>query len=154
MFSQINKEIETQGHSSISSLNYDQSNNQKSKIAKEKLTISPRYMNASQFKSFQFDCVYNGYKYLHIDLVWSKNGQHLDLVNHNRILAIQYKQNNTRISILKFSYALLSDAGIYNCSVLNSANKKKLFSEVAQLVMHHGMSLYYVVLFFFNKFFN
>lgn len=107
----------------------------KNKLVKVKLTVTPKLMNITQYKSFQLDCIYNGPQYLNIKLVWIKNGVNLDTQNNKRIIILDYKQNNTRISILKFSYGLVKDEGTYKCLATNSS-RKNILHDSARLVIH------------------
>jgi hypothetical protein len=109
--------------------------NLKNKLVKVKLTVTPKFMNISQYKSFQLDCVYHGPQYLNIKLIWIKNGVHLDGQNNKRIIILDYKQNNSRISILKFSYGLNKDEGTYKCLATNSS-RKNILHDSARLVIH------------------
>lgn len=79
------------------------------------LTVYPHYLNISQHKSFQLSCIYNGFHFSDVRLIWFKNEKHIDHTNQRRFLLHHYKQFNTSVSILKFSHGLPSDSGIYRC---------------------------------------
>ncbi len=70
----------------------------KTKFLKEKLIIYSKKTNFSQYSSFQFDCIYNGPKYLTVELVWFKENSRLDfnkkIEKHSqlqRIFNLDYK---------------------------------------------------------------
>jgi len=85
---------------------------------KETLKINPKYKSLRKYSSVQSNCIYNGPNYLSIKLIWLKNGQ--TLASNNRFFILDNKQNNTIISILKISYSLLVDSGLYQCIAVNS----------------------------------
>lgn len=106
----------------------------KTRLLREKLSVSPKFINATQYKSFQVDCVYHGSQYKNVRLVWLKDGSSLNTNQDSRLFTLDYKQNNMSICILKFSYALLSDGGQYKCIAINSSKKHFLNDELT-LVM-------------------
>lgn len=119
--------------------------NNRAKIEKrEKLTVSPKFMNIGQYKSFQLNCVYTGPHFSSINLIWQKDNHDLDLnqKDQQRLLALNYKQNNTSICILKFSYALRNDAGLYKCLTQNQNHLKHHYlvgNDTISLVVNLGI---------------
>lgn len=81
---------------------------------KEELNVHPKSLNVTEHSSFQFDCTYTGPHYLNIKLIWLKDNVYLDKKD-NRIFTLDFKQNYTRISMLKFVYSLDLDTGVYTC---------------------------------------
>jgi hypothetical protein len=113
------------------------------KRSRENLTVNPKHLNVSPYKSIQLDCVYNGPKYLTVQLVWFKNGVILDKNDQkSRYLILDYIQNNTSICILKFSYALNMDAGIYTCiATTPTSNVRSYLNDSVRLVVNSGKFL-------------
>lgn len=92
-----------------------------------KVVVSPKLANHTQFKSFQLDCVYHGSDYLSVNLIWIKNNKQLNgkEVNSKHYYVLEFKQDQSRISLLKFRYALMSDAGVYKCVAVDGLLKLK-----------------------------
>ena len=112
-------------------------------VKRETLTVSPKHLNVSAYKSTQLDCVYNGPQYLNIKLVWLKNGIVLNKNNQNtRFLILDYIQHNASICILKFSYALAKDAGIYTCSALEKFSENSFLNDSAKIIIDPSKILY------------
>jgi len=105
-------------------------------VKRETLTVSPKNLNVSVYKSTQLDCIYNGPQYLNIKLVWFKNGIVLNKNNQNtRFLILDYIQHNASICILKFSYALAKDAGTYTCTASEKPNEKSFLNDSAKIII-------------------
>ena len=128
---------------------------------KEKLFVNPKIINMTQFQCFHIDCIYNGPHFLNIKLVWYKNGNYLDgsQARKSRIFIVDYIQNNTRISILKFAYAFLIDTGNYKCFAFN-LNKKStpILNDTVNIYVNLSEILKFILLNFkyeknFNSFF-
>ena len=106
------------------------------KRSRETLTVNPKHLNVSAYKSTQLDCIYNGPQYLSVKLVWFKNGVALSKNNQNtRFLILDYIQHNASICILKFSYALAKDAGVYTCSASDQSNDTSFLNDSAKIVI-------------------
>ncbi len=57
-------------------------------------------------------------------LQWFKNENIFSLnISSKRIISLDYIQNNTRISILKFSHAFTNDSGVYSCNATDTTSK-------------------------------
>lgn len=114
----------------------------KHKFSKEKLNVFPKYLNTTQYNSFQFDCIYTGPNYLSIKLIWLKDSLVLDN-KEKRIFTLDYKQqNNTRISILKFVYSLQEDSGVYKC--VTSRKTSHHLSDSFNLLIQSSGIIYFL----------
>lgn len=134
----------------------------------ERVQVNPRYLNQTEFKSFQINCIYTGPKFANMRLIWLKNDKLLQvdsssLNNQNsqtslhqqnhlrRFFTLNYKQNFTNIGVLKFSYGLTTDTGVYKCVALfdNSGSvTKQAFSSLndsSYLIVHKSMILVLIV---------
>lgn len=160
---QQNQEFTTstiQTQQTTTTANSPQTSREKNTSAqKEQLVVSPKKLNVSQYKSFQIDCIYTGPNFLNVNLIWQKNGKNLDLTlnnqNQNRFLFVDYKQNNTRISILKFSYALANDSGLYKCILAldNQKQKSSLFLfDTTDLKIDKSKEMIYFCFFYLVSF--
>ncbi len=82
----------------------------------EELSVFPKFLNTSEEDSFQLECKYTGHQYLTLKLVWFKNDLVMRLRKEpHRIIHLDYKQNLTRISILKLTRSQRRDSGLYKC---------------------------------------
>ena len=111
------------------------------KRSRENLTVSPKYLNVNPYESFQLDCIYNGPKYLIIKLVWFKNGAIITKDDpKSRFLILDYIQNNTSMCILKFLYAIPTDAGIYTCiATATNLNSNSYLNDSVKLIVNSGI---------------
>ena len=98
---------------------------------RENLTVYPKLLIKNVRESLQLNCVYRGHHYLSIKLIWYKNGT---LLSHEdeaskRVISLDYKQNYTHFSLLKFSSSLMQDSGVYTCFAVHK-NKKTLHDQL------------------------
>lgn len=114
------------------------------------MTIHPNLLNQTEFASFQLNCIYFGPKFDNVKLVWLKNEKILQLedgVNQSqtrlgnshprRLLVLNYKQNYTNIGVLKFSYGIIQDSGVYKCVALHDSDAVRIsLNDSAYLIVH------------------
>ncbi len=111
----------------------------------ERLSVYPKFLNTSEDSSFQIDCKYKGHLYLQVNLKWYRNGFIFQLQREpRRIISLDYKQNYTRISILKFTNALSLDTGIYKC-IAYDENDNHIAENHLKIYINESESLCFLI---------
>lgn len=109
----------------------------------ESLSVYPEELNTTDGSSFQLDCIYKGHQYLKVNLRWYRNGYAFQLHREpKRIINLDYKQNYTRFSILKFSKGFSRDTGRYKCVAYNEKEQRISHSMLVLMVNESKLILF------------
>jgi hypothetical protein len=134
------------------------------------VSTHPRHLNETEFASFQLNCIYTGPRFADVRLVWLKNekllSQQVDdsvpqpqqqppiqqtpagvavaQLHPRRYFTLNYKQNYTSIGVLKFSYGLVKDSGVYRCVALHDTDDsvRLALNDTSYLVVNKGIHFY------------
>jgi len=110
-------------------------------MVSDELSVFPKFLNTSEEDTLQLECKYTGLRYLTLKLMWFKNDLIMRIRKEpHRIIHLDYKQNLTRISILKFTRSHRRDSGLYKCVAFDE-NKELIGEEQLKLLVNQSKLL-------------